>query len=204
LRCLGVVQQASTACAWTLQSDCTAALSEEQEAAYASLSAHWVQSRFHCAHAVFQGIGGEPFEADALQRATSGFLGGTVFTGMTCSALAAGVMALGLALGAVENSRLRVLRMIAIMAAGGDAFDNSLNAFNPIMNLGHELSKWFAQEFGSLRCRELTGCDFSTEAGVAHFTEMAGTARCRGITAKVAQRTREMLRVHAPDGVPPF
>ena len=35
----------------------------------------------------------------------SGFVGGTVFTGMTCSALTAGVMAMGVALGEIENSR---------------------------------------------------------------------------------------------------
>jgi hypothetical protein len=121
---------------------------------------------------------------------------------MTCSALAAGVMALGLALGTVENSRPRVLRMIATMAAGGNAFDDSLNAFNRIMNLGHELSEWFAQEFGNRCCRELTGCDFSTEAGVARYIEKDGTANCREMAVKVAQRTRKMLREHAPAGVP--
>jgi hypothetical protein len=108
-------------------------------------------------------------------------------------------MALGLSIGAVEDSRLRVLRMIAIMAAGGDAFDNSLNAFNPIMNLGHELSQWFAQELGSLSCRELTRCDFSTKAGVECYIESDGLTRCRAIAAKVAQRVREILESNPPN-----
>jgi hypothetical protein len=58
----------------------------------------------------------------ALVDAVSGFIGGTVFTGRTCSALTAGVVALGAVLGTLERSRLRVLRMIGLMAVGGDAF----------------------------------------------------------------------------------
>jgi hypothetical protein len=63
-------------------------------------------------------------------------MGGTLFTGMTCSALAAGVMARGLALGEVEHSRRRLVRLIATMALGGDAFADDVNAFNRVMNLG--------------------------------------------------------------------
>ena len=62
--------------------------------------------------------------------ATAPFIGGTVLTGMTYSALTAGVMALGAALGEVERSRLRVLRMIDKMAARGDAFADDVNRFN--------------------------------------------------------------------------
>jgi hypothetical protein len=48
-------------------------------------------------------------------------MGGTLFAGMTCSALTAGVMALGLAVGEIENSHTRVARMIATMAVRGAA-----------------------------------------------------------------------------------
>lgn len=59
--------------------------------------------------------------SDDLADAVMAFMGGTVFTGMTCGALIAGVMALGLALGEIEDSRLRVARMIATIALGGNA-----------------------------------------------------------------------------------
>ena len=67
---------------------------------------------------------------------------------MTCSALTAGVMALGLALGEIENSHVRVARMLATMAMGGDGMVDGVNKFNRVMNLGHELSEWFEGEFG--------------------------------------------------------
>jgi hypothetical protein len=39
-----------------------------------------------------------------LLDATSGFIGGTLFKGMTSNALTAGVMAIGLKAGEIENS----------------------------------------------------------------------------------------------------
>ena len=52
-------------------------------------------------------------------------------------------MALGVVRGEIERSRLRVLRMIGTMAAGGNAFADDLN-------------KFFADEPGSeiVQCRE--------------------------------------------------
>ena len=47
-----------------------------------------------------------PVRQDVLDAA-SPFIGGTVLTAMTCSALTAGVMALGVSLGELERSRLR-------------------------------------------------------------------------------------------------
>lgn len=129
-------------------------------------------------------------------------MGGTVFTGMTCSALTAGVMALGLALGEIENSHVRVLRMVGTMAMGGDAFADKLNAFNKIMNLGHELLQWFAADFGSTRCRVVTQCDFSTTEGVRRYIERGGTARCSEIAQSVARRVQGMVIARAAPSAP--
>jgi hypothetical protein len=128
-----------------------------------------------------------------LLAASSGFMGGTIFTGLTCSAFTAGVMALGFALGEIENGRLRVLRMIGTMAVGGDAFADKLNAFSRMMNLGHDLSQWFAAEFGSTQCRAITQCDFSTTEGGRRYVEGGGTARCSAIAQSVARRVRSMV-----------
>ena len=89
-------------------------------------------------------------------------MGGTLFLGGTCSAFTAGVMAVGLKAGEIENSRLRVIRLLAIMTVGGDAFGDHLNKFNPSMNRGYRLSRWFANEFGSTQCRKITGCSSPT------------------------------------------
>jgi hypothetical protein len=85
--------------------------------AYEQLYAHWQAQGFHCADAVFTELdAGETPEE--LRDAVTAFMGGALFTGMTCSALTAGVMALGLALGEIEDSRRRVLRMLTTMAVG--------------------------------------------------------------------------------------
>lgn len=123
-------------------------------------------------------------------------MGGTIFTGKTCSALTAGVMALGLKLGEIENSRLRVLRMIATMAIGGNAFEDRLNAFNKTMNLRHDLARWFAVEFASTQWRAITQCDFSTTAGVQRYLD-SGRGVCREIAWGVAKRVARMIDLNA-------
>jgi hypothetical protein len=192
-----VVRRAPALCARTLCDDCGGAISDERASAYALLHAHWVGRGFHCAHAVFSDLGERIRLTRELRDGSSGFTGGMVFAGMTCSALTAGVMALGLALGEIENSRLRVLRMIGTMALGGEAFADERNKFNKIMNLGHRLSQWFAAEFGSTQCREITQCDFSTPLGVGSYIESDGTARCSAMARTVAQRVRGMIGVDA-------
>ena len=202
LRCIGVVRQAPALCAQTICSDCTGSISDEQKLAYGRLYSHWVDKQFHCAHAVFHHLGHPVPPTQELLRGTSGLMGGTVFTGMTCSALTAGVMALGLALGEIENSRLRVLRMIGMMAIGGEALADNVNAFNRTINLGHRLSQWFAAEFGSTQCRVITQCDFSTTEGVGRYIEGGGTARCSAIAQSVAHRVQGMVQsVHAAGSV---
>ena len=65
-----------------------------------------------------------------LIDASSAFIGGTLFKGITCSAYTAGVMAIGMKLGEIENSYLRVTRMLALMMSGGNTFPDGLNKFN--------------------------------------------------------------------------
>ena len=103
-------------------------------------------------------------------------------------------MALGLARGEIENSRLRVLRMIGMMSMGGDAFADKFNAFNKSMNLGHCLSQWFAVEYGDVQCRAITRCDFSTTEGVRRYIDDDGTRRCNAIAQSVARRVHGMIR----------
>jgi hypothetical protein len=107
--------------------------------------------------------------------------------------LTAGVMALGLRLGEIERSRVRVLRMIGTMAVGGNAFADDLNAFNKIMNRGHRLARWFSDRFGSTQCRALTQCDFATTAGVARYIGGDGVGRCMTVARHVADEVRRTV-----------
>jgi hypothetical protein len=193
LRCVGAVRQAPEFCAQTLSSDCADVIPVVRRKEYRRLYSHFAEKDFHCAHAVVRQVRHmNPVRQDVLD-ATSPFIGGTVLMGMTCSALTAGVMALGVALGEIERSRLRVLRMIGTMAVGGDALANDLNKFNRVMNLGHELAMWFTGVFGSTLCRDITGCDFSTTAGVNRYIETDGVSRCQAMAQQVAVEVDRMI-----------
>jgi hypothetical protein len=193
LRCVGAVRQAPELCVQTLSSECDDAIPAATRREYRRLYGHFVEQKFHCAHAVMQQVRHvDPVNQDVLD-ATSPFIGGTVLTGMTCSALTAGVMALGVTLGEIERSRLRVLRMIGTMALGGDAFADDLNKFNRTMNLGHQLATWFTAAFGSTQCRDITGSDFSTTVGVNQYIDTDGVARCRVIAQQVAVNAESMI-----------
>ncbi len=193
LACIGVVRQSPELCARSLAVSGTEGIPPEARQAFRALYAHWVDQEFHCADAVFEHLGQTIPVPPELPDAVTAFMGGTLFTGRTCSALTAGVMALGLAVGQIEDSRIRVLRMIATMAVGGDAFADDVNAFNRVMNLGHELARWFESEFGSTQCRTLTGCDFATTDGVSDYIARDGVAACAAMARQVSSRVTEML-----------
>ena len=194
VRCIGVVRQAPVLCAQSIGADCTAAISTAQQKAFGRLYEHWLEKKFHCAQEVFSHLGDVLPVTQELLNASSGFMGGMVFTGMTCSALTAGVMALGLMRGEIENSHLRVLRMIGTMAIGGDAFADDLNAFSKIMNLGNRLAQGFTVEFGSTQCRAITQCDFCTSEGAERYVDNGGTARYSAMAQSVAQRVLSMIQ----------
>jgi C_GCAxxG_C_C family probable redox protein len=130
LRCVSVVRQAGEGYCQTTDDDRANAIGAAQREEFARLYAHFSDRGFHCAHAVLEALRPTIVVDRALLDATSGFVGGTVFAGRTCSAFTAGVIALGVARGEIEQSRLRVLGMISLMALGGDAFADDRNAFN--------------------------------------------------------------------------
>jgi hypothetical protein len=193
LACVRAILKAPELCAEVSQSDCQGALSTEAVGAYRRLHGHCFDANFHCAHDVLHRLSDVIPVTEELLDASSPFIGGQVYAGMTCSAYAAGVMALGLARGEIEDSRLRVLRMIGTLAAGGDAFADHLNAFSRTMNSGHRLGEWFASRFGSTECRTITRCDFATHAGAWRFIQDDGVAKCSAMAQEVAREVRAML-----------
>ncbi|HEU4382115.1 MAG TPA: C-GCAxxG-C-C family protein [Anaeromyxobacteraceae bacterium] len=193
LRCIGVVRHAPERYVEVRSRTCADALSGERGEAYACLDAHFRERGFHCAHAVLRRHHDRSAVAQDLLDATSAFVGGTVFAGMTCSALTAGVMVIGLEVGEIEDSLPRVLRLIGTMAVRGDAFAEELNAFNRAMNRGHDLAKWFRASFGDTQCRAVTHCDFSTLAGVRRYIDEDCVTRCDGIAREVALQVRGIV-----------
>jgi hypothetical protein len=161
---------------------------------YSRLYSHLVENDFHCAQAVLIQFGYTPTEHRELFDAVSAFMGGTLFMGKTCSAFAAGVMAIGLRAGEIENSIPRVIRLLAIMTAGGPAFDDRLNKFNRSMNRGYRLSKWFVKEFGSTQCQAITECDFSTPEGVRKYIAYDCVSKCKHIANRVAEKVQSEVK----------
>jgi hypothetical protein len=151
----------------------------EIRTSYCRLYSHWEEHEFHCARIVLEHL---DFPSPMLQEsyeAVSAFMGGTPLMGMTCSAFAAGVMAIGLKSGEIENSPSKVIRMLYRMTTDGDAFDEKINKFNRTMNAGYRLSRRFTKEFGSTQCRAITGCDFSTDEGVHKYIANGWVTRCK-------------------------
>ena len=198
LRCVGVVREAPAMCAQCIAGASEDAIAPDTRQAFRELYAEWQQQGFHCADAVFAELDTADVP-DELADAVTAFMGGTAMAGMTCSALTAGVMALGLALGEIEDSRPRVAKMIATMALGGDAIADDVNKFNRVVNLGHELASWFEAEFGSTQCRTLTGSDFATAEGVRGYIERDGTSECARMARLVAERVDQMIAAATED-----
>jgi hypothetical protein len=169
------------------------AIPAARRAGYSRLYAHLVENDFHCAQSVLVHLGYTPAEYQELFDAVSAFMGGMLFMGGTCSAFTAGVMVVGFRASEIENSYLRVIHLLAIMTAGGNAFDERINKFNRSMNRGYRLSKWFVKEFGSTQCQAITQCDFSAETGVANYIESDQITKCRRLADKVAERIQMML-----------
>jgi len=194
LPCIKVVCLAPELYRQTDPKDSSEAISGETREAFLLLYSHLSANDFHCAHAVLKQLAGTIPVTRELLDGTSGFIGGTAFNGLTCSAFSACLMAVGLKLGEIEDSHLRVMRMLTIMIAGGNAFADHLNKFNRLMNIGHRMSKWFKEEFGSTLCREITQCEFSSLGDVQRYIEKGSVTTCKTIAEKVAKQAERIIK----------
>jgi hypothetical protein len=186
LRCFGVVGRAPARCGAVESGGRRLAAPPGRQEAHAACCGYLEGCGFHCARAVLRASADLGAARPEHLDAASAFVGGTALAGLTCSALAGGLLLLGHHLGAVENSRLRVLRQVATMAVRGDAFADDRNAFNRAMNRGHDLARWFAGRFDGIGCRELTGCDLDTLDGVRAYVEGDTVAHCAEMARQVA------------------
>jgi C_GCAxxG_C_C family probable redox protein len=191
--CIGPVTRSPELFLAAIDGNHQEAIPADRRAGYSRLYAHLVENDFHCAKAVLFHLGYTPEEHPELFDAVSGFMGGTLWMGKTCSAFAAGVMAIGLRAGEIENSIPRVIRLLAIMTIGGNAFDERINKFNRSMNRGYRLSKWFVKEFGSTQCQAITQCDFSDPLCVSNYIEKDRITKCKTIANQVAEKVQMIL-----------
>jgi hypothetical protein len=193
LPCIKVVRHAPELHRQTISGENTKAISGETKEAFSLLYSHLSANDFHCAHAVLKHLGNTISVTQELLDGTSGFIGGTAFKGLTCSAFTAGLMAVGLKLGEIEGSYLRVIRMLATMIVGGNAFADPMNKFNRVMNIGNRMSKWFSKEFGSTLCHDVTQCNFSSLRDVHRYIDNGTVTTCRIIAEKVADQAERII-----------
>ena len=193
LPCITVVRHAPELYRQTDRTASGEAISGATREAFLLLYSHLCANDFHCAHAVLKQLAGTIPLSRELLDGTSGFIGGTAFNGLTCSAFSTSLMAVGLKLGEIEDSYVRVMRMLAIMIAGGNAMADRLNKFNRLVNIGQGMAKWFKGEFGSTLCREVTQCDFSSSGDVRRYIEKGSVAGCKIIAEKVARQAERII-----------
>ena len=193
LPCIKVVRHAPELYSQSGGKDDTEAISGETREAFRLLYSHMSANRFHCSHAVLNHLRDTIPVTRELLDGTSGFIGGTAFKGLTCSAFTAGLMAVGLKLGELEDSYLRVIRMLATMIVGGNALADHINKTNRLMNIGDRMSKWFTKEFGSTLCLEITKCDFSSLENVQRYIGKGSVNTCKIIAEKVAKQAERII-----------
>jgi hypothetical protein len=160
---------------------------------YERLLTAFRDASFHCTHSVLSGVPNLIGDDAVIYDAARAFIGGSVLSGLTCGAFTAGVVAIGSAVGEIEDSIPRVLRMMRMMKRGEDALADDVNKFNRAMNTGAMLGEWFVGRFGSTQCRKIVGADLSTPAGVRTYIEKDRMPRCREIADETAGKVREIL-----------
>jgi hypothetical protein len=149
---------------------------------------------FHCVHSVFSGLDGIVPECPRMHNMTYPLACGIAFSGGTCAAAAAGVLAIGLATGTIEDSYLRVISMMIRMLTGGDMMADHVNNFNPAINRGQQLMEWFENEQRSLDCADLTGIDIGDPGSITRYLSGDGITRCEAIAEAVAVKVRAITQ----------
>ena len=114
-------------------------------------------------------------EERCIPRIATGFAAGMGRHGETCGALVGAVMALGLRYGRED---------------GGDS-EAKAKTYAKV----DQLLRAFQDQFGSLICRELTGCDFLTPEGDERFKrENLHVNLCAGLVSFAVRETLALLR----------
>jgi C_GCAxxG_C_C family probable redox protein len=133
---------------------------------------------FLCSEAVLLAIGDWfGVQNDLIPKIATGFGAGVGGCGLVCGAVSGGIMALGLKFGRNEPKKQD----------------------RPSYWYAMELLKRFEREFGHVTCRELTGCDFSTEAGLKKYAEEElWDTKCRQYIEATTAMTFDIISEKSP------
>ncbi len=135
----------------------------------------FLRERFNCAESVLWGVvAAQRRYYDCVPQIATGFGGGMGGCGETCGALVGGIMALGLKYGRTKGSDIERKQRTGAFVK--------------------ELIGAFREEFGSLRCIELTNVDMSTPEGMQRAIDLRlHDEFCPKFVEFVAAKVAEML-----------
>ena len=129
-------------------------------------------SGFNCAESVLLATSQNALhEVELIPKIATGFGGGMARNGDVCGALVGGIMRIGLTAGRnspEESSRDRCYAAV-------DRFYSA-----------------FVKEFGSCKCRELTGLDLKTQGGRAEYRARVHSERCTKIVSWASRIAAEV------------
>ncbi len=114
-------------------------------------SAELFSKKYHCSQAVFAAFATELGLTEEQALKIGGCFGGGMCKGEVCGAVTGALMAIGLKFGQSDPSDV----------------ESRLNT----NQLTVKMMDQFAKEYGSYICRDLLGCDLSTEAGIKEARE---------------------------------
>ena len=131
-------------------------------------------SGLNCAESVLLTLRGQlscKNSDSSIPRIATGFGGGVGRNGDMCGAISGGVMAIGLAMGR----------------------DGAEQSKEPCYAAVDRFYTDFVKEFGSSKCRELTGIDLKARVGSGTYHDRMHLERCNLIVAWAARRASEII-----------
>jgi len=124
------------------------------------------EADYGCAESVLMAIAEDlGVASDIIPKIATGFCGGMARTCGLCGAVSGAVMGLGLVTGRGSNK---------------DSEDANYQLVRQVL-------ADFNTEFGSVNCRDLTGCDLGTEDGRRYFKDNKVRQRCAGFVEAAAR-----------------
>ena len=114
-------------------------------------------SGYYCAESVLLALAEhQGLQSDLIPKIATGFCSGISRTCGMCGAVSGAIMGINLVAGRSSPSE----------------------SVEPSYSLTQKLISQFEKEYGSVNCRQLTGCDLATETGQQYFTENNLMERC--------------------------
>jgi C_GCAxxG_C_C family probable redox protein len=125
-----------------------------------------------CAESVLTAVSDEAgVTSPLIPRIATGFCGGIARTRGICGAVTGGIMALGILYGR----------------------DNVQQSYDTVYEKVQQFLQAFEEEYMSINCFELTGCDLSKEEGRQAFAEKNMMEQCRQFTGRAASLVAELI-----------